>query len=426
MRLLLATPLVVFWLAQQATAPASPLSRPDSARDSLLEARVGEVAASLRCPVCQNLSIQDSPSELAQDMKRIVREQLVRGATPDQVRQYFVARYGEWVLLEPPAKGVNLAVWALPALVLIGGAVLVWAAVRRWVQPAPAAAGAPAPPPVADPGELLARRARLVSALEELEADFADTKVTAGDYDLLRQRDEAELRAVKAALKERPKRAAARPAPAAVRRSINPVVAWSLGVVAFGAVVALTLTRSVAPRAAGGTITGIDLSGGAAPDGGADGAEGGGAIAPVDTARLHVLEARVARDSNDHAALVELGHLYLSQQRLNRSAQVNMRAVRLKPDARESAEAFAHLGMILWNAGETDAGLQSLDKALELHPDFPEALLFKGIVLFAGKRDMAGATQAWERYLQVAPADANTARVRAMLEGARRAAGSSR
>lgn len=422
MRLLLAIPLVVFWLAQQATAPASPPSRPDSARDSLLEARVDKVAASLRCPVCQNLSIQDSPSELAQDMKRIVREQLVKGATPDQVRQYFVARYGEWVLLEPPARGVNLTVWALPALVLVGGALLVWVAVRRWVQPAPAAAGAPAPPPVADPGDLLARRARLVSALEELEADFADAKVTAGDYEQLRQRDEAELRTVKAALKERPKHAA-RPAAAAARRSLNPVVAWTLGVVAFGTVVAVTMTRSVAPRAAGGTITGVDLSGGSAPDGGA---EDEGAIAPVDTARLHVLETRVARDSNDHAALIELGHVYLAQQRLNRAAQVSMRAVRLKPDAPETAEAFAHLGMILWNAGEMAAGLRSLEKALALHPDLPEALLFKGIVLFAGAQDPRGAAEAWERYLKVAPPDANTTRVRAMLEGARRATGSSR
>jgi cytochrome c-type biogenesis protein CcmH/NrfG len=127
----------------------------------------------------------------------------------------------------------------------------------------------------------------------------------------------------------------------------------------------------------------------------------------------------VARDSSDHPALLELGHLYLRQQRLNRAATVSMRAVELRPQARETAEAFAHLGMILWNAGETDVGLQALEQALFLHPDLPEALLYKGIVLFAGKQDPRGAAAAWERYLAVAPADAETGRVRSMLEAAR-------
>lgn len=184
----------------------------------------------------------------------------------------------------------------------------------------------------------------------------------------------------------------------------------------FGALVAFALSKAIAPRAPGGTITGVDLSGSSTAD-----SEAEGGLEPVDTARVHALEARVARDSSDFPALIELGHLYLSQQRLNRSAQVSMRAVRMKPDAPETAEAFTHLGMILWNSDEADAGLRSLDKALLLHPDFPEALLYRGIILFAAKRDMPGATAAWERYLEVAPPGANTARVRAMLQAARSA-----
>jgi lipoprotein NlpI len=98
---------------------------------------------------------------------------------------------------------------------------------------------------------------------------------------------------------------------------------------------------------------------------------------------------------------------------------VNLRAVQLQPDDPQSAEAFAHLGMILWSTGETDAALKSLDKALFLRPDFPEALLYRGIILFAGVRDMKAAAEVFQRYLDVAPADANTARVKGMLEAAR-------
>jgi len=95
----------------------------------------------------------------------------------------------------------------------------------------------------------------------------------------------------------------------------------------------------------------------------------------------------------------------------------------LKPHAKESAEAWAHLGMILWGANEPDGGVQAVNEALTLSPDLPEALLFKGLILFAGKNDPAGAVSAWERYLQVAPPGAETERVRAMLQGARQASG---
>lgn len=90
------------------------------------------LASELRCPVCQGNSIQDSPSELAQQMRDLIRDQLRDGKTPDEVRAYFVARYGEWILLSPRAEGLNLIVYLIPlAAVLVGGAV-VWRAVRRW------------------------------------------------------------------------------------------------------------------------------------------------------------------------------------------------------------------------------------------------------------------------------------------------------
>jgi cytochrome c-type biogenesis protein CcmH len=103
--------------------------------DSALDASTRELAAQLRCPVCQGLSIQDSPSELAQQMRDLVRQQLQDGRSPDQVKQYFVARYGQWILMAPPAAGFNWLVYVLPWLALAGGVVLIVVLVRRWTAP---------------------------------------------------------------------------------------------------------------------------------------------------------------------------------------------------------------------------------------------------------------------------------------------------
>ncbi len=111
------------------------MSRTGPLDDPALEARAIRLADQLRCPVCQGLSIHDSPSPLAQDMKDLIRSQVAGGATDDDVRQYFISKYGEWVLLEPRPSGFNLLVYILPALGLLGGAAFIFVAVRRWTAP---------------------------------------------------------------------------------------------------------------------------------------------------------------------------------------------------------------------------------------------------------------------------------------------------
>ncbi len=106
-----------------------------SPADSVLEARTAAVASQLRCPVCQGLSIQDSPSELSQQMRAVVKDQLREGKTPDEVKAYFISKYGEWILLEPPAHGINIFVYALPLLVIAAGLGVIVVAVRKWTQP---------------------------------------------------------------------------------------------------------------------------------------------------------------------------------------------------------------------------------------------------------------------------------------------------
>jgi cytochrome c-type biogenesis protein CcmH len=102
---------------------------------SRLDDSVRALASMLRCPVCQGESIQESPAALAGEMRQVVREQLAAGRTPEEVKAYFVSKYGEWILLQPKAKGVNLTVYLLPLLMLLGGALVIVFALRRWTQP---------------------------------------------------------------------------------------------------------------------------------------------------------------------------------------------------------------------------------------------------------------------------------------------------
>ncbi len=103
------------------------------------EAQVREIASQLRCPVCQGLSVGDSPSELANEMRTLVREQLQQGKTPAEVLDYFAQRYGEWILLAPPKHGFNLVIWVLPFVLLPIGAAVVYLGARRWVRRSAAA-----------------------------------------------------------------------------------------------------------------------------------------------------------------------------------------------------------------------------------------------------------------------------------------------
>jgi len=134
----------IAWTGSEGVARAqAPGPRADSVplraapRDTALEELTRQVSAQLRCPVCQGLSLADSPSELAREMKDVVRDQLAAGRTPDEVKAYFVAKYGEWILLEPPRRGVNLLAYVLPGAAAVAGLGVIWLLLRRWTAGAP-------------------------------------------------------------------------------------------------------------------------------------------------------------------------------------------------------------------------------------------------------------------------------------------------
>lgn len=103
------------------------------ADDPLAEKEL-EVERQLGCPVCTNLPLNVCDNQLCEEMRGIIREKLAAGETPDQVVAYFVSRYGEAVLLEPPRQGFNLAVWYLPILAVVIGAAIVLIFLRQSLQ----------------------------------------------------------------------------------------------------------------------------------------------------------------------------------------------------------------------------------------------------------------------------------------------------
>ncbi len=101
-------------------------------KDPALEARARALSQQIRCLVCQNQSIDDSNADLAHDLRVIVRERLSAGDSDRQVKDYLTARYGDFVLLDPPFGTKTLILWAGPAaLLLLGIAIIVLAARRR-------------------------------------------------------------------------------------------------------------------------------------------------------------------------------------------------------------------------------------------------------------------------------------------------------
>ena len=133
--------------------PTEPLSR---------AAQVEAIASELRCPSCQALSVADSPSGAAAEMRRQIDALLAEGRTPDEVKQHFVDRYGEWILLAPTSP----AAWVVPVLITVAAL----AGLAVWLRRRPAAGGA-AEAPDSSPRRAEDRyRERVRDELEALDA----------------------------------------------------------------------------------------------------------------------------------------------------------------------------------------------------------------------------------------------------------------
>jgi len=372
--------------------------------DEVLEDRVRAIASELRCVVCQNLSVADSPAEMAVQMRGIVREQLKAGKTPDEVRSYFVSKYGEWVLLAPPAHGFNLTVWILPFVVLLAGLGFAAWYLRRWSlragdEPRGALdpellervrAGAAGDPPDPPDEEL----DRLYQDLRELDFDRQAGKLSEGDYQALRQRYEgqavrrlAEVRQSAALAAEEPEMTQ----PTDSRRS-GRRWGWAAGAVvllAGGVTLGLLLGQSLRPRTSTeDSMTGDFLTG-----------TGPGGISRP-------------RTSDAPAAALRRGQEAFRRQDFKAAIEA-FRAVLDQDSGHPMANAY--MGMILAQAGHTDASLEALDRALSRSPNLPLALWAKGMILYQEGRDPDGAREHLQRLERLLPAGDQREAVREII-----------
>ncbi|MBI2952756.1 MAG: cytochrome c-type biogenesis protein CcmH [Chloroflexi bacterium] len=132
--------------------------------DAEQDRQVREIAQSLECPVCDGQSVADSSAPLAQDMKSVIRRKLAQGETRDQILQYFVDRYGEAILRDPPKQGFNQILWGLPVLGLIFGVWFLGYTMRRWSSRDQASTPSQAP---AIPEDLAVYEDRLENELKQ-------------------------------------------------------------------------------------------------------------------------------------------------------------------------------------------------------------------------------------------------------------------
>jgi cytochrome c-type biogenesis protein CcmH len=103
----------------------------DLAKDPVVEKRLVNLASKMRCLVCQNESLEASHADLAKDLRRDIREQIKAGKTDEEITDYMVARYGDFVLYDPPVKSYTVALWAGPFLFMLGGAAFLVYQVRK-------------------------------------------------------------------------------------------------------------------------------------------------------------------------------------------------------------------------------------------------------------------------------------------------------
>src|SRR5712692_4158614 len=128
---------VVLLLLLAAPSAAFAQSYTDTAGSQSLDDRALAIANELQCPVCENVTVAYSNSTLAWQMRQVIRDKLAQGWTRDQIIQYFVDRYGEAILTQPPKHGLNLLVWLLPVVGILAGLGIIGGVLRSRRGPAP-------------------------------------------------------------------------------------------------------------------------------------------------------------------------------------------------------------------------------------------------------------------------------------------------
>jgi cytochrome c-type biogenesis protein CcmH len=388
---------VAVYLLLTVNSPLHAATAPD------LEERTRALASELRCVVCQNLSVADSPSEMARQMRAIVHEQLAAGKTPDEIKDFFVSKYGQWVLLKPETSGFSLLLWLLPYVALTLGVIIALLVMRRWVKrrapPMPAVNAVkdmerlrseflqdhveqPDSDDTSPRAELLRERARLRGELDELEFDFQSGKYSEVDFLSFRSEIENKAAAVMEKLDALPPQAAAKTANEKkpgrepgkqvddIHRRLRrwQIAAGGAFLLLFGLVLGILLTQALRPRTSQqDSITGGFLTG---------------------------------TGDGETAALLQEGKQAFERQEFAKAIEAFKKVLARDPN---QAEAHTYMGLILVQAGHGDGALMAFEKALAIAPNYPMALWGKGMVLYQDKKDYPAARVVLEKLLQLIP-----------------------
>ena len=315
--------------------------------------RVESLAERLRCPVCQSESVADSSSQTARDMRSLIGERIEAGDSDSEVEAFFVARYGEWILLDPPASGRTLLVWLLPIFAAAAGLILVLTRRRR-----------ASPQAFADPSAL---EDQLSSARADLAEVAAQAQV--GDIDGLtaKRLDDtyrAEIETLESQLiAEQDDEPATLPSRARVL--------WGVGIIAVGvAAVTVAAIAAVEPRSDGGFVTGgIEEQN------------------PLDDVSNEELEQVVAANPELIPMRLALARRYFEAGEYSEALEHYLPIL----ETEQNPEALANVGWMAYASGEAGTAAGYLEQSLEVAPDYPQAKWFLANVRYFGLDDRPSA-----------------------------------
>ncbi len=139
--------------------------------DPALEREAREIEKLLRCPVCVGQTVAESQTEVSQKIKAEIRRMLAEGKTRDEILNYYVSQYTEWILMMPPRRGIGLVVWVLPVLIFLAGGIWLWGFLSRH-RSSRAAGGGPVGAADAGPAGVPKEDETLSRIYERLKRDY--------------------------------------------------------------------------------------------------------------------------------------------------------------------------------------------------------------------------------------------------------------
>ena len=341
--------------------------------------RTVAIADRLRCPYCNGESIADAPSSIARDLQDFIAEEVARGATDGEIIDFFVATYGEQVLLDPPLSGWGLWLWLAPLVGLATGVGLIVHRLRD----------SSASPPD-DPAAVAEQLAAAYGDLAELEQQEASGDVGAEDAARLRVAYEAEV----AMLRELEPAAAQ---PTDRRRFLAGAVVLAFGVLAL----IVGVIAMADDRAPGDLITG-----------------GTGATSLEDVTNEE-MELVIAENPDILGMRLALAGRYFEAAEFSDALRHYLYVL----DRQDNAEALANVGWMTFLSGDAETGLRFVERALDVDAEHLQAYWFLANIRFFAFDDAPGAVAPLERLLAAdgVPDDIR-AEAQSLLDEARAAA----